>query len=196
MQSRLVLNALGEAADFASGFEGKKNLIWFTPGIQWMTHYRPFRFDEVACVNDETLRLHQAYARLAAAQVALTPIDPHGITNDPQFGAGVGRPLSGPQAGGAAFGFNGNVDNDYASRKDFADATGGIPYAQRNDLDRAIGEAIATGSDYYSLAYVPPLSKYDDKYHTIEVKVDRPGLNLRYRVGYTSLDTEAATPSH
>ena len=31
-------------------------------------------------------------------------------------------------------------------------------------------------------------SKYDGKYHTIEVKVDRPGLQLHYREGYTSMD--------
>ena len=72
--------------------------------------------------------------------------------------------------------------------QDFANNTGGKAYYDRNDLDGAIGEAIANGSDYYSLSYVPPLSKYDGKYHTIDVKVDRPGLNLTYREGYTDLD--------
>ena len=71
---------------------------------------------------------------------------------------------------------------------DFARNTGGKAYYDRNDLDGAIGEAIASGSDYYSLSYVPPLSNYDGKYHTISVKVDRPGLNLLYREGYTGLD--------
>jgi len=55
-----------------------------------------------------------------------------------------------------------------------------------------VGEAIATGADYYSLSYVPPLSKSDGKYHTINVKVDRPGVHLQYREGYTALD--AAQP--
>ena len=51
-----------------------------------------------------------------------------------------------------------------------------------------------TGSNYYSLSYVPPLSKYDGKYHTIEVEVDRPGLQLSYREGYTALDLAKPLP--
>ena len=80
------------------------------------------------------------------------------------------------------------LPHDHESELDIANATGGVAYYNRNDLDAAVGEAIATGSDYYSLSYVPPLSKYDGKYHTIDVKVDRPGLHLQYREGYTSLD--------
>jgi hypothetical protein len=74
------------------------------------------------------------------------------------------------------------------SREDIAANTGGIAYYNRNDIDGAIGEAIATGADYYSLSYIPPPSKYDDKYHKIDVKVDRPGLHLQYREGYTDID--------
>jgi hypothetical protein len=51
-----------------------------------------------------------------------------------------------------------------------------------------MGEAIQTGEDYYSLSYVPPLSKYDGKFHTIQVGVNRPNLHLEYRAGYTSVD--------
>jgi hypothetical protein len=75
------------------------------------------------------------------------------------------------------------------SMRDIADATGGVAYLNRNDIDAALGEAIATGTDYYSLSYTPPDIKYDGKHHTIDVKVDRPGVHLRYRTGYTSVDT-------
>jgi VWFA-related protein len=86
----------------------------------------------------------------------------------------------------AAFGSS-NVA-EQASLRDMADATGGVPYLNRNDLDGALEEAIAAGADYYSLSYVPPLTKYDGQYHTIDVKVDRPNLHLKYRPGYTSVD--------
>jgi hypothetical protein len=75
-----------------------------------------------------------------------------------------------------------------------AENTGGVAYYNRNDIDAAMGEAIATGADYYSLSYIPPPSKYDGKYHTIEVKVDRPGLHLSYREGYTALDLAKPLP--
>ncbi len=82
---------------------------------------------------------------------------------------------------------SGAVD-DVGSLQDFATATGGTAYYNRNDLDAALGEAIATGSDYYSLSYVPPLAKYDGIYHKISVTVGRPDIHLVYREGYTSLD--------
>ena len=84
--------------------------------------------------------------------------------------------------------FAGNLQGDQDSLKTLADATGGIPYFNRNDLDTALGEAITSGSDYYTLAYTPPASGYDGKFHTISVKVDKPNLRLQFRTGYTSLD--------
>jgi len=38
---------------------------------------------------------------------------------------------------------------------------------------------------YYQLSYYPPRNKPDNKYHEIKVKVMRPGVNIRYRKGYT-----------
>jgi hypothetical protein len=84
--------------------------------------------------------------------------------------------------------------DDHVSVQDFAKNTGGRAFYDRNDLDAAIAEAIANGTDYYSLSYVPPLSKYDGKYHTISVKADRPGLNLIYREGYTAMDAQQPRP--
>ena len=75
-----------------------------------------------------------------------------------------------------------------ASIQDIAEATGGKAYLNRNDLDAEIGEAIATGSDFYSLSYVPPPSKSDGKFHSIKVTVDRPHVNLLYREGYIASD--------
>ena len=84
--------------------------------------------------------------------------------------------------------FGNNVAQERDSLRQMADATGGIAYVNRNDLDAVIGEAIATGTDYYTLSYTPPNIGYDGKYHTIEVKADRPGVHLEYRKGYTSVD--------
>ncbi len=77
---------------------------------------------------------------------------------------------------------------DRESLQEFADVTGGKAFYNRNDLDAITGEAIASGSDYYSISYTPPVQGFDGKYHSIDVKVDQPGLTLQFRKGYTSLD--------
>ncbi|HEY2860824.1 MAG TPA: VWA domain-containing protein, partial [Terracidiphilus sp.] len=161
-QSDLTTAALAGIAGFLSGIKGRKNLIWFTPGIPWLTNYGRYAVFAPPCLRDNSSQLQNAYGLLRAARVAVYPIDPKGVT--------------------------GSLDHE--SAWDFADKTGGKAYYNRNDLDAAIGEAITNGTDYYSLSYVPPLSKYDGKYHTISVKVDRPGLNLTYREGYTALDAQ------
>jgi VWFA-related protein len=160
-ESEMTTAALDAVAAFASGIEGRKNLIWFTGGIPWLTDY-PL-FSRNPCLRDYTLQLHRAYGLLTAAQVAVYPVT-------------LGPGLPGE------------------STLDIANATGGVAYSGRNYLDVALREAIVTGSDYYSLSYVPPLSKYDGKYHTIEVKTDRPGLHLSYREGYTALDLAKPLP--
>lgn len=165
-QSSRALNALNQMALFVSSVPGRKNVMWFTPGIPWLTNYLPFSQSEnVACISDFTKELQAVYGRLTAMQVALYPIDPFGVRMRPSF-------------------------QDSGSLEDMAKATGGKAYFGRNDLDGALRDAAAIGADYYALSYVPPLSKYDGKHHTIEVKVDRPGMQLEYRRGYTSLDLD------
>ena len=195
-RSQLTVDALDQIAGFVSGIKGRKNLIWFTTGLPQITWYEtmirraPMGFglrDPIDYgLEDYTPELHKAYSLLTAAQVALYPIDPHGLEG---FGyePGTGEiPMMETELGRAF---------EHGSLQEMADATGGGAYYNRNDLDTAMGEAIATGSDYYALSYTPPLSKYDGKYHTIDVKVDRPGLHLQYRKGYTSLDLARLTNS-
>jgi hypothetical protein len=69
-----------------------------------------------------------------------------------------------------------------------AEATGGVAYYERNDLDMLMAKAVRDGSSYYTLSYAPPSVEYDGKYHAISIKVDRPGVHLLYRKGYSSED--------
>jgi VWFA-related protein len=193
-QSQLVVNALEQAAAFLAGIKGRKNLIWFTPGIPWLTDYAAF--SNSRCLNDYSPQLHRVYDLLTSAQVAVYPVDPRGLFTDPSFDASsTPRNLSGPAAAARSAAFGSNTAAEHNSLRDLADATGGVPYFDRNDLDRAVQEAVATGADYYSISYVPPLSKYDGKSHTIVVKVDRPNLHLQYRSGYTSVNPDKVPPS-
>jgi len=184
-QSAQALNSLNQVALFVSNIPGRKNLIWFTPGIGWLTDYAYFsKFKRLACVTDYTQQLQQVYGRLTAARVAAYPIDPRGIYTNPSGGAGE----SAPPPVWDGFNFSANVLLDTRSLEDMAKATGGKAHYSNNGLEDSLRDDVATGADYYALSYVPPLEKYDGKYHTIEVKVDRPGVQLEYRRGYTSLD--------
>jgi VWFA-related protein len=163
-QSAQALNAMNQLALFVSGLPGRKNVTWFTVGVPWLTQYQPFsRSQNLICVSDFSRQLQAVYGRLTAERVALYPINPVGVRGE------------------------GQLSGNYDSLEGLAKETGGKAHFD-NDFVGALREDIASGADYYALSYVPPLEKYDGKYHTIEVKVDRPGVQLNYRRGYTSLD--------
>ena len=43
---------------------------------------------------------------------------------------------------------------------------------------------------YYELSYYPERDKADGKYHKIKVKVNRPGIKIRFRKGYYDYSDE------
>jgi hypothetical protein len=75
-----------------------------------------------------------------------------------------------------------------------AEATGGTAYYNSNDLKAGISKAIASGSDYYTLTYVPPGTQYDGRHHTIKLEADQPGLHLTYRDEYYAEDPSKMKP--
>ncbi len=91
LQSRMIVDALENAAAYLSGIKGRKNLIWFTPGIPWLTNYP--QYDSVGCLNDFSVPLQRTYGLLTAAQVALYPINPAGWW---RVGPGIQRANRGP----------------------------------------------------------------------------------------------------
>lgn len=65
--------------------------------------------------------------------------------------------------------------------------TGGRTFFNRNDLTDTIGYALEDLKGYYLLAYQPDSETFDAKklrYNKLEIKVKRPGLEVRYRTGF------------
>jgi hypothetical protein len=75
--------------------------------------------------------------------------------------------------------------------------TGGLKYARRNDLDVVVREAVEDGRAAYILGFYPTADDGNDGNdanpfgadlgagpHQIEIRVNRPGVHLRYRASY------------
>jgi VWFA-related protein len=172
VRNRMTLESLNQIAADAVGIKGRKNLLWFTTGIPTMTEpeYRP------KCLPDYSTDLKKTYGLLAAAQVTVFPISVRGVpaAKDP-----IGE--SWPE--------------EQLSMEAVAEATGGTAYYNSNDLKAGISKAIASGSDYYTLTYVPPGTQYDGRHHTIKLEADQPGLHLTYRDEYYAEDPSKMKPT-
>jgi Ca-activated chloride channel homolog len=57
-----------------------------------------------------------------------------------------------------------------------------------NNIGRALDTIAADTGQYYVLAYQPANANFDGKYRPIEVRVKRPGVNVRARRGYLALE--------
>ena len=65
-----------------------------------------------------------------------------------------------------------------------AAGTGGFPIFNTNDLAGGLDKIARELNEYYVLGYVPSGLSHDGSYHSVKVKVDAKGLEVRARNGY------------
>lgn len=65
-----------------------------------------------------------------------------------------------------------------------AEQTGGLVLEKSKNLADALNICLTDGEQYYLIAFDPPPATAQDRYRSIEVKVDRPGAMVRTLTGY------------
>ena len=81
-----------------------------------------------------------------------------------------------------------------AMLRGLAAMTGGVAYVDRDDLDAAVRDAIEDGRSSYTLGFYQSGQDAESKLHQLAVRVNRPGVTLRYRTSYQS-DVPKASPA-
>jgi VWFA-related protein len=79
-----------------------------------------------------------------------------------------------------------------------ANQTGGKALMDSDDFNGGIQRALEEQSGYYLLGYVPDADTFDAskrRYNKLEVKVNRPGLNVSYRSGFFGTSSPTASAS-
>lgn len=65
----------------------------------------------------------------------------------------------------------------------FAIHSGGKVFAGSNDVAGGLNNCIEDANAYYTISFDPPRADHPNEYHHLEVKVDKPGLQVRTRAG-------------
>lgn len=89
----------------------------------------------------------------------------------------------GPQTNQSVFDLSDFAPNVETMRS-LADGTGGQAFYNTNDIGGSVRKAIEDSRFSYMLSYYPPPDDGKGKFHRIRVRVNRPGVELRYRSGY------------
>ena len=157
-QNRVLdtLRAFGDIAEMLGRLPGRKSLIWLSNGF-------PMAVDGSVVGGAKPGELvffddiERALGKLNRADVAVYGIDAAGLSV-------LNRSWSG-------------------TLEEFASRTGGTAFFARNDLDEGMRLALEDMRTGYTLGFHVPENAVQGL-HALQVRVNRPGLKLRYRESY------------
>ncbi len=181
----ITLEALNALARTLSGYSGRKNLIWISEEFPIIIDLETRNFGNYVSRTAEAL---------ASAQVAVYTIDPRGSAASSTFKPEApstdryGRSRRGRELSRDISAEDGDQIDSHSTMNHVADITGGRAFYNANDFDKAVRQSVDDGSTYYTLGYYPSNKQWNGQFRKIKVKVERPDLHLRYRLGYFALD--------
>jgi VWFA-related protein len=155
------------ASTLVSAPPGRKMVLLISGG-------RAFTFGEIGVPSSrsEGAELMKLFGDLQRANVTVYAYDAHGLETD---GSMIAK----------------------ESLYSFAESTGGRAVAFRNDPESSVADAFRESSAYYFIGFRRTSSTNEKEFHKIEVKVNRPGVQVHTRNGYypASKDRGAQTIS-
>jgi VWFA-related protein len=206
-----ALATLAAASDVINSMKplpGRKNLVLISGGLpifestpnQTLVNGAPVPVQESrALSNNVSYVLRQLSDRAGRAGVVINTLDIRGLKasrgvaryTDP---GNEGRSGLMPNNGDATFGRTGDLaqlDNlsldtltGHLGLDALASATGGVSVVNTSDFREGLDRVLAR-SNYYLLAYKPS-EPFDNKFHKLQIKVNRPGAKVYTRQGYVA----------
>jgi VWFA-related protein len=203
---RITLDAMQQLARYLGGIPGRKNVIWFSGSF-------PIALDPDASLPTPTEAMRnyaedvrQTGELLAAARVAVYPVDARGLMTLPSadaskasastnivggttYSGGRASPRQSVMGNRPAYGLDDSkflqqTMAEQASMKLIAEQTGGQEYINTNGLKEAVAKIVDNGTSYYTIAYAPAAPADDGNFHRIQVRTDAGSYKLAYRRGY------------
>ena len=170
-----TVDMLERFADRLSFVPGRKALIWVTTAsdvhsyTENIKNYIDPKFRQQALADYPLVPQPEMEARIEAAIRKLNNADVGLYTVD---SCGIDSP-------------NDMCDSHHEVMEDFAKRTGGVALPRTNDIAGAMQAAAEDVRTTYSMAFYAPPDEDLSKFHQLKVQVNRPGVKLSYRQGYS-----------
>lgn len=197
---QMTLSALNSLARTLSGYPGRKNLIWVSESFPFDVllsgaSARSF-MNEHNYMND----VARTGNLLSDSQIAIYPLDARGLAGTGLFNVANNSDQYGNAVAGLRGGIAAQMDQEsndrlasHTTMNDLAERTGGRAFYNTNDLEAAMRDSIDDGSTYYTLGYYPENKDWNGAFRKIQVKLQRAGVKLHYRIGYFAADNTVFT---
>jgi VWFA-related protein len=189
-KARRTLSTLKSVAEYLAGIRGRrKAVIFFSEGVDYdITNLIQNRY--ASDVLDET---RQAIAAATRVNVSFYTVDPRGLAGLSDEAIEIGSLPEDPTIISPTA-LNRELMISQDNLRSLADETGGFAAINRNDFTTAFGRIVQDNSSYYVLGYYSKDARRDGRFRKIDVRVTRPGLQVRARKGYTAPTGRATSP--
>jgi VWFA-related protein len=183
---RQLAASLRTLTEFLATLPGRKTLLYVGEGLGDIgdgTGAINF-FDVVdykgGALTPAAIDAHEAIAAATRGNVTIYPVDPRGLTTDLTPSAD----LTG-KVGQSA------ILENRADLAAIADVTGGFAVTNTNNIRESFDRIVRESSTYYTIGFNSEYPRRDGRFVRVEVRVKRPGLQVRSRNGYVApLDKE------
>jgi VWFA-related protein len=189
--ARMALDTLTNLSNWVGSIRGRrKAIVFFSEGIDYNIY--DFNKREATTVQEG---MRSVFAAATRSNVSIYSIDPRGLTGlgDETIEVSGGFPEN-PLLNLSLQSFNDSLRLAQDSLRSLSEETGGFAAVNRNDYNDAFSRVVKDNSAYYVLGYYPKNDRRDGRFRKIEVKVNRPGLEVRSRRGYTAARGKPPAP--
>jgi VWFA-related protein len=175
-----TVRALTAIAGHLEQIRGRKNLIWVSgsfpvslDGDSVALPKKPGPGESGKDKRDSWPEVERAARALGKANLAIYPVDARGLIAAQEYGGPLAKPeLRNPDTA------------EIARMQVLADRTGGRAFFNNNDLAAALRRALDDARMTYVIGYYPSHHDWKGRFRKIDLRVNRPGVDLRYRRGY------------
>ena len=179
-KARASLSTLENIAEYLEGIRGRrKAVVFFSEGMDYdITN--PIR-NQFA--TDVLADMKSATSEATRSNVSFYTVDPRGLSG---FEDAI-ELQSLPQDNSLGLHtMHQEMQNAQDTLRILADETGGFAAINRNDYRETFARIIEDNSSYYVLGYYSSDTRRDGKFRPVDVRMRRPGLQVRARKGYTA----------
>ena len=181
--ARTALDDLRQLSDFLAGVHGRrKALIYISEGVDYDIG-DPINNQYASDIRDAA---QDAIAAATRANVNFYAVDPRGLTDMGDEAIEIAGLPSDPSLGLGQQSMLNELRLSQDSLRVLAEGTGGFASVNTNDLKGAFDRIVTENSSYYVLGYYPSNERRDGRFRKLDVKVNRPGVVVRFRNGYTA----------
>jgi VWFA-related protein len=196
----LTLQALESISHHLTALPGRKSLVWVSGAFPFSYGKDTFEVNQANPGSKNFLNVISRVAQaITNANVAIYPVDARGFMSTSVLNPSTSAATTLNSARQAQRTDAGVMDQLLSSRStmnELADKTGGRALYNTSDVHGAIRQALDDSRVTYTLGYYPSDTNFNGRFRTIKVAVNRPGTQLRYRLGYFAFPDQPMDDSH